>query len=184
MQRTPSQLQSREPVSLPVSAQQQQQQQQVRPELPKPSIILSTEALAKYQPSDGTQLKVELVEQGKAVKIHSQPRVVQVPVTMAMSPPASSPNVSQSAPPTSSGISSASSSSSSSLLLLLPCRQVPLPSPPLPLPHTHSRTLLTLEHLLVNTHSECEICTCMTVLCMITCLRYNYMYRLYLYILQ
>lgn len=84
----PTQLQPRE--GLPVAAQIQQ----VRPELSKASILLSTEALSKYQPAaEGSHLKVELLEQGRVAKTQSQqlntpqtqPRVVQVPMTMATS---------------------------------------------------------------------------------------------------
>ena len=97
----PTQLQPRDSPAIPVSAQMQQQ---IRPELSKASIVLTTEALSKYQPTDGSLLKLELMEQGKTVKTQApastQPRVVQVPVTMATSVPAAtmatgSPAVSQ-----------------------------------------------------------------------------------------
>lgn len=85
----PTQLQPRES-GLPVAAQIQQ----VRPELSKASILLSTEALSKYQPAaEGGHLKVELLEQGRVAKTQgqqlntqqTQPRVVQVPMTTATS---------------------------------------------------------------------------------------------------
>ena len=95
----PTQLQPRDSAAIPVSAQMQQQ---IRPELSKASIVLSTEALSKYQPADSSLLKLELLEQGKAGKTQTQPRVVQVPITAATSVPvatttaaAASPTVSQ-----------------------------------------------------------------------------------------
>lgn len=87
----PTQLQPRES-GVPVAAQIQQ----VRPELSKASILLSTEALSKYQPAaEGSHLKVELLEQGRVAKTQAQqlntqqtqPRVVQVPVTTPTSLP-------------------------------------------------------------------------------------------------
>ena len=97
----PTQLQPRES-GVPVAAQIQQ----VRPELSKASILLSTEALSKYQPSaEGSHLKVELLEQGRVAKTQgqqlntqqTQPRVVQVPVTTPTSLP--SVTASTTAPP-------------------------------------------------------------------------------------
>lgn len=82
----PTQLQPRES-ALPVAAQ-------IRPELSKASILLSTEALSKYQPAaEGSHLKVELQEHGKVLKTQGQqlntqqtlPKVVQVPITAVTS---------------------------------------------------------------------------------------------------
>ena len=84
----PSQLQPRDTTAVPISTAQLQPQARA-----EPAVILATESLAKYQPSD---LKVD---QSKGVKIlttpqqqQQPPRVVQVPITTAISIPAVHPS--------------------------------------------------------------------------------------------
>ena len=86
----PSHLHSREVV--PVSAQLQQQQQVVRSEHSKQSIVLSSEALGKYTQQQQQQQQQQGSTDANGSGQQQLPRVVQVPITTAMSIQSCSPS--------------------------------------------------------------------------------------------